>query len=50
MWSFDYVAVAQDLERDSEVITLDFLGYGASDKPNPYDYSVENLPTALRTC
>jgi len=22
------------------VITLDFLGYGASDKPNPYTYSV----------
>jgi pimeloyl-ACP methyl ester carboxylesterase len=39
-WSYDYAAVAADLERDHEVITLDFLGYGASEKPNPYDYSV----------
>lgn len=39
-WSYDYAVVAEDLARDHEVITLDFLGYGASDKPNPYDYSV----------
>ena len=39
-WSYDYAEVASDLARDHEVITLDFLGYGASDKPNPYDYSV----------
>jgi pimeloyl-ACP methyl ester carboxylesterase len=40
-WSFDYAAVATDLARDHDVITLDFLGYGASDKPNPYEYSVK---------
>ena len=39
-WSYDYAEVADDLARDHDVITLDFLGYGASDKPNPYDYSV----------
>jgi pimeloyl-ACP methyl ester carboxylesterase len=39
-WSYDYAAVATDLTRDHDVITLDFLGYGASDKPNPYEYSV----------
>jgi pimeloyl-ACP methyl ester carboxylesterase len=39
-WSYDYAAVAHDLADDHDVITLDFLGYGASDKPNPYDYSV----------
>ena len=39
-WSYDYAAVATDLARDHDIITLDFLGYGASDKPNPYDYSV----------
>lgn len=38
---YDYAAVAADLARDHDVITLDFLGYGASDKPNPYDYSVD---------
>lgn len=39
-WSYDYAQVAADLERDHEVVTLDFPGYGASDKPNPYAYSV----------
>jgi pimeloyl-ACP methyl ester carboxylesterase len=39
-WSYDYAEVATDLATDHDVITLDFLGYGASDKPNPYDYSV----------
>ena len=29
-----------DLACDHDVVTLDFLGYGASDKPNPYQYSV----------
>ena len=39
-WSFDYAEVATDLAADHDVVTLDFLGYGASDKPNPYAYSV----------
>jgi pimeloyl-ACP methyl ester carboxylesterase len=39
-WSYDYAEVADDLASDHDVITLDFLGYGASDKPNPYEYSV----------
>jgi pimeloyl-ACP methyl ester carboxylesterase len=39
-WSYDYVDVATDLAADHDVVTLDFLGYGASDKPNPYEYSV----------
>ncbi|WAJ45386.1 alpha/beta hydrolase [Mycobacterium sp. Aquia_216] len=39
-WSYDYAEVATDLADDHDVVTLDFLGYGASDKPNPYEYSV----------
>lgn len=39
-WSYDYAAVATDLATDHDVITLDFLGYGDSDKPAHYDYSV----------
>ena len=39
-WSYDYAALASDLSRDHDVITLDFLGYGASEKPKPYAYSV----------
>ena len=40
-WSYDYAMVADDLAVDHCVITLDFLGYGASDKPAHYDYSVD---------
>ena len=39
-WSYDYAEVATDLASDHEVITMDFLGYGASDKPDSYQYSV----------
>lgn len=39
-WSYDNADVATDLAAGHDVITLDFLGYGASDKPNPYEYSV----------
>lgn len=39
-WSYDYADVAADLAADHDVVTLDFLGYGASEKPNPYEYSV----------
>ena len=39
-WSYDYADVAADLAADHDVVTLDFLGYGASDKPSPYAYSV----------
>src|SRR5665213_3419191 len=54
-WSYDYADVAADLAADHDVVTLDFLGYGASDKPNPYEYSiaesadvVEDLATHLK--
>ena len=50
-WSYDYVAVAADLQRDHDVITLDFLGYGSSDKPRRYHYSVaENADTVEELC
>lgn len=39
-WSHDYATVAKDLELDHDIVTFDFLGYGASDKPSPYEYSV----------
>jgi pimeloyl-ACP methyl ester carboxylesterase len=41
-WSYDYAAVALDLALDHDVITMDFLGYGASEKPNPHKYSVSD--------
>ncbi|WP_422741903.1 alpha/beta fold hydrolase [Mycobacterium sp. WMMD1722] len=39
-WSYDYAEAACDLAADRTVVTVDFLGYGASDKPRPYTYSV----------
>jgi len=39
-WSYDYAEARSDLARDHRVIGLDFLGYGASDKPRRHDYSV----------
>jgi pimeloyl-ACP methyl ester carboxylesterase len=39
-WSYDYAAVAHDLASDHTVVTLDFLGYGASEKPRGYNFSV----------
>jgi pimeloyl-ACP methyl ester carboxylesterase len=40
-WSYDYAEVAHDLAADHDVVTMDFLGYGASDKPRGYSYSVD---------
>jgi pimeloyl-ACP methyl ester carboxylesterase len=40
-WSYDYAEVARDLAADHDVITMDFLGYGVSDKPGSYSYSVD---------
>lgn len=39
-WSYDYVDVARDLERDYKVISPDFIGYGGSYKPKGYSFSV----------
>lgn len=39
-WSYDYAELANDLAADHDVITMDFLGYGVSDKPSSYTYSV----------
>ncbi|WP_292988743.1 alpha/beta hydrolase [Mycobacterium sp.] len=39
-WSYDYAELADDLSADHDVLTFDFLGYGASDKPDHYRYSV----------
>lgn len=48
-WSYDWAAVASDLEADHEVTTLDFLGYGASDKPNPYEYTATEGADCVKT-
>jgi pimeloyl-ACP methyl ester carboxylesterase len=39
--------VATELAVDHDVITMDFLGYGASDKPDSYQYSVAESAVAV---
>lgn len=46
-WSYDYAVVARDLETDHDVITLDFLGFGASDKPTTDSYSVSESSNSV---
>ena len=40
-WSYDWVEVAHDLAADHRVITLDFPGYGFSEKRDGVDFSVK---------
>lgn len=47
-WSYDYAAMAANLAADHDVVTLDFLGYGASDKPSSAGaYSVAQSADAV---
>ena len=38
--SYDFHRVFQDLSKDFNVLTLDFLGFGASAKPRRHQYSL----------
>jgi pimeloyl-ACP methyl ester carboxylesterase len=38
--SFEWAAIERELARHHEVVSFDFLGYGASDKPAGHRYSV----------
>lgn len=39
-WSYDYVELVPHVATDHDVVTLDFLGYGASDKPRDHVFTV----------
>lgn len=39
-WSYDYASLVPLLVGDYDVIVLDFLGYGASDKPRDHVFTV----------
>jgi cis-3-alkyl-4-acyloxetan-2-one decarboxylase len=41
-WSFYYRNLAKSLEKDFRVIVPDHIGCGFSDKPQHFDYSLEN--------
>ena len=44
-WSYDYAEVATDLASDHDVITMDFLGYGAWISPTAISIRWPNPPT-----
>lgn len=46
--SFDFRGLAQDLQNDFRVCTLDFPGYGLSDKPTGYRYTLADDARLLR--
>ena len=41
-WSFAWRNLLKDLSRDHRVIAVDHVGCGKSDKPQDYDYVLEN--------
>jgi haloalkane dehalogenase len=41
-WSFAWRHLLKDLSRDHRVIAVDHIGCGKSDKPQQYDYVLEN--------
>ncbi len=51
-WSFDYRNVIKELSKTNRCIALDHIGFGLSDKPENYNYTLkqhtENLTHLLR--
>jgi haloalkane dehalogenase len=41
-WSFAFRNLIKDLARDHRVIAPDMIGYGLSDKPDDYGYTLDN--------
>ncbi len=48
-WSYDWAQVTPDLARDHQVVTLDFAGYGASEKRMGVDFSVSASADAVES-
>jgi len=46
-WSFDFRRVIKSLSRDFRCIAVDHIGFGLSDKPEFYDYTVQNHSLTL---
>lgn len=41
-WSFEYRHLVKTLRKDYRCVAMDHMGFGLSDKPHPYDYSIQN--------
>ena len=48
-WSFDFRNVIKKIRTNFRCIAIDHLGFGLSDKPEKYDYSVQNHSRTLET-
>ena len=46
-WSFDFRNVIKKLSKSNRCIAIDHIGFGLSDKPAEYDYSVQNHSKVL---
>jgi len=47
-WSFDFRHVIRELSSSYRCIAVDHIGFGLSDKPREYDYSVQNHSATLQ--
>ena len=46
-WSFEYRHVIKELSQQFRCIAIDHIGFGLSDKPADYDYSIQNHTATL---
>lgn len=46
-WSFSFREVIREFSRDHRVIALDLLGFGLSDKPAEFDYTINGYTALL---
>jgi pimeloyl-ACP methyl ester carboxylesterase len=46
-WSFDFRHVIKQLQSGYRCVAIDHIGFGLSDKPEPYDYSTQNHSQTL---
>ncbi|WP_413533895.1 alpha/beta fold hydrolase [Empedobacter brevis] len=42
-WSFEYRKLIKSLSKTHRCIAYDHIGFGLSDKPQEYDYSIKNI-------
>ncbi len=47
-WSFDFRNIIKDLKVNYRCIAIDHIGFGLSDKPKNYDYSILNHSLTLQ--
>ncbi|GAB4343615.1 MAG: alpha/beta fold hydrolase [Flammeovirgaceae bacterium] len=47
-WSFDYRHIIKVLSKNYRCVALDHIGFGLSDKPKNYDYSVQHHAENLK--